>query len=149
MRQVRHRHNPRRPPDDRGSAASRARGDRGSTAVELVLLAPALMFAIFLLIQAALYMHARHVALAGAQQGARLARTAPADSASLEQTRAATLTYLRQLGGGVLFAPSIAVTNAAGVASVDVTGRAVSIVPGITLTVRAHSAGPTEVFRRP
>jgi Flp pilus assembly protein TadG len=123
--------------------------DRGSSSVELVLLAPALMFAIFLLIQAALYMHARHVALAGAQQGARLARTSSADSNALEQVRAATGSYLRQLGGGVLSDSQVSVSNANGIARVDVTGRAVSIIPGITLTVRAHSAGPTEAFRRP
>jgi Flp pilus assembly protein TadG len=117
--------------------------------VEFVLLAPALMFAIFVLIQAALYMHARHVVLAGAQQGARLARTSGADSASLDQIQAATRRYLQQLGGGVLSHPAIVVTNTAGVARVDVSGEAVSIVPGITLTVRAHSAGPTETFRRP
>ena len=124
-------------------------GDRGSTAVEFVLLAPALMFAIFVLIQAALYMHARHVVLAGAQQGARLARTSGADGASLDQIQAATRSYLQQLGGGVLSHPAIVVTNTDGVARVDVSGEAVSIVPGITLTVRAHSAGPTETFRRP
>jgi Flp pilus assembly protein TadG len=123
--------------------------DRGSSSVELVLLAPALMFAIFLLIQAALYMHARHVALAGAQQGARLARTSSADSAALEQVRAATGSYLQQLGGGVLSHSQVAVSTSNGVARVDVTGQAGSIVPGISLTVRAHSAGPTETFRRP
>jgi Flp pilus assembly protein TadG len=133
-----------------GRRASRLRmNDSGSSSVELVLVAPALMFAIFLLIQAALYMHARHVALAGAQQGARLARTSSAESNSLEQVRAATGSYLQQLGGGVLTHSYVAVSTANGIARVDVTGRAVSIVPGITLTVRAHSAGPTETFRRP
>ena len=125
--------------------------DQGSSSVELVLLAPALMFAIFLLIQAALYMHARHVALAGAQQGARLARTTPAGGSDITvaQTRAATLTYLKQIGGNVLTDPAITVTHTPGTARVDISGRAVSIVPGLRLTVRAHSAGPTETFRRP
>lgn len=139
-------------PDQRAPAAGRPdrpRRDRGSTAVELVLLAPALMFAIFLLIQTALYMHARQVALAGAQQGARLARTSAADPVSVERTRTATVDYLGQLAGGVLSDPAVLITRTPGAARVDVTAQALSIVPGIRLTVRAHSAGPTEMFRRP
>src|SRR5262249_59988997 len=50
------------------------RGDRGSSAVELVILTPMLLALIWLFIQYALYYQGRQVALAAAQIGARVAR---------------------------------------------------------------------------
>ena len=126
------------------------RGDRGSAAVELVLLAPVLMFLIFIVVQAALYMHARHVALAAAQQGARIARaSAPSDATAIDAARTGTYAYLQQLGPNVVSDPSVTVTRIGGEASVRVTAHAVSILPGIHLTVVEVSRGPVEQFRSP
>jgi Flp pilus assembly protein TadG len=50
-------------------------GDRGSSAIELALLAPALLILTMLIIQFALWFQARQAALASAQDGARTART--------------------------------------------------------------------------
>src|SRR5918995_1155639 len=51
------------------------RSERGSVTIELVVLLPALFAVMFLGMQAALYYHAKTVAIAAAQQGARAAGT--------------------------------------------------------------------------
>src|SRR3954452_960240 len=95
------------------------RGDDGTRAVELVLLTPLLMFVVFLVVQAALYMHARHVVLAAAQQGARLARAqAASDQAAVEQARAGTYSYIHQLGADIVGRPAVTVTRSGGMATV-------------------------------
>src|SRR5579859_2140091 len=48
--------------------------DRGSSAVELAILAPALIMMTMLIIQFAIWFDARHAALAAAQAGDRIAR---------------------------------------------------------------------------
>ncbi len=121
--------------------------DRGSSAVELVVLAPVLMFAVFLIVQAALYMHARHVALAAAQQGARIARTTDLTTgAGLDAAQTDTLGYLRQLGGNVVTSPTVAVSRDTRTATVVVHVDAVSILPGLHLAVTERSSGPLETF---
>ena len=47
-----------------------ARAERGSTSIQMVMLLPALFAVMFLGMQAALYYHARSIALASAQEGA-------------------------------------------------------------------------------
>ena len=129
---------------------SRNRGDDGSSAVELVLLTPLLMFVVFVVVQAALYMHARHVVLAAAQQGGRLARAqAMSDQAAVTSARAGTFSYLHQLGSDVVSDPTVDVTRAGGQATVRVSAHAVSILPGFTLRVVETSSGAVEQFRAP
>lgn len=118
--------------------------------MELVLLTPLLMFVVFLVVQGALYMHARHVVLAAAQQGARLARAQAADNqTAVDAARAGTLSYLNQLGSDVVSDPTVAVSRINGEATVRVTAHAVSILPGFTLRVIETSTGPVEEFRAP
>lgn len=61
-----------RPRRDAGRA--RLDGQRGVSAIEFVLLTPVLFFLIFATVQFALYFFARHVAIAAAQEGDRVAR---------------------------------------------------------------------------
>jgi Flp pilus assembly protein TadG len=127
-----------------------AGGEDGSGAVELVLLAPVLMLAVFVIVQAALYMHARHVVLAAAQQGARLARVATVDdTGAVDAARAGTYSYLQQLGPDIVTDPVVTVTRAGGQATVRVAAHAVSILPAFTLRVAEVSSGPVEEFRAP
>src|SRR3984885_12406352 len=60
--------------------------DRGASAIELVILAPALIFVSMLIIQFALWLDATHAALAAAQEGDRAARAAEFNSAAWQQT---------------------------------------------------------------
>jgi len=119
-------------------------GESGSSAVELVLITPVLIALVFAVVQAALLWHAHHVAVAAAQQGARLARAA--DGGDPAQVRAATIDYLHSLGADLLGTPVVTVTRSGGWATVTVTGRAVSLLPGATLRISAVSRGPVESF---
>ena len=76
-------------------AAARARGhDRGASAVELAILAPALIFVSLLIVQFAIWFDARHAALAAAQQGDLVARenaaTNPGGWQAVAETAATT-----------------------------------------------------------
>jgi Flp pilus assembly protein TadG len=126
------------------------RGDRGSSAVELVLLAPMLLALIWLVIQYALYYQGRQVALAAAQIGARVARqdadTVPDWQAIAEH---AAQSYYAGLGTRVLGGTVTAVAAPAGASQVKVTvtGQAASIMFGLTLTIHETAGGPIECFR--
>jgi Flp pilus assembly protein TadG len=134
-----------------GPALARGPGaDRGSSAVELVVLAPMLLALIWLIIQYALYYQGRQVALAAAQIGARVARqdasTVPGWRAVAEHSAES---YYAGLGTRVLGGAVTAVAAPVGVSEVKVTvtGRAASIMFGLTLTIHETASGPVECFR--
>lgn len=120
--------------------------ERGSAAVELVLLTPLLMVCVLVVVQFALWQHARQVLLAAAQEGARAAR---AHGGSEEDGRARALGYIEQIGPDLVSAPAVEVDRGVDIASVRIRGQAVNIVPGLALRVTAVSAGPVERFRAP
>jgi Flp pilus assembly protein TadG len=124
--------------------------DRGSSAVELVILTPMLLALIWLIIQYALYYQGRQVALAAAQIGARVARQ---DANTLPGWRAiaehSAESYYAGLGTRVLGGTVTAVASPVGVSEVKVTvtGQAASIMFGLTLTIHETASGPVECFR--
>lgn len=120
--------------------------DRGSAAVELVLLTPLLMVCVLVVVQFALWQHARHVLLAAAQEGARAAR---AHGATAVDGRTRAYDYIEQLGPDLVTAPVVEVDRGVDAVTVRVRGQAVNIVPGLPLKVTATSAGPVERFRAP
>jgi Flp pilus assembly protein TadG len=130
--------------------ARRAGADHGSSAVELVILTPVLLALIWLIIQYALYYQGRQVALAAAQIGARVARqdasTVPGWRAVAEHSAEG---YYAGLGTRVLGGAVTAVAAPVGVSEVKVTvtGRAASIMFGLTLTIHETASGPVECFR--
>ncbi len=129
----------------RSSAHRRRSGaERGSAAVELVLLTPLLMVCVLVVVQFALWQHARHVLLAAAQEGARAAR---AQGATAEDGRLRAQDYIVQLGPDLVTAPTIEVDRSLELVTVRIRGQAVNIVPGVPLRVTATSAGPVERFR--
>ena len=70
----------------------RSRDERGSVTIQMVFLMPALFLLMFLGLQGALYYHAKQVALAAAQEGAREAgsETSPATPVWPRRTRSST-----------------------------------------------------------
>ncbi len=131
--------------------ACRARGaDRGSSAIELALLAPALLLLVWLIIQFAVYSQGRQVALAAAQIGARVARqdanTVPGWQAIAEQS---ARSYYAGLGTRVLGGNITATATAYGVSQVrvTVTGDVPSILFGLRLPIHESAGGPVECFR--
>ena len=127
-----------------------SRGDRGASAVELVVLTPMLLALIWLFIQYGLYYQGRQVALAAAQIGARVARqdanSVPGWQAIAERSAESYYAGLgtKVLGGTVT---AVAVPQGLSQVKVTVTGQAVSIMFGLTLTIHETASGPVECFR--
>ena len=121
--------------------------DRGASAIELVILAPALIFVSMLIIQFALWLDATHAALAAAQEGDRAARAAESTSTGWQQTATdVAMNYYHGLDTSVLGNVSAQGTydaNANTVA-VTVTGKLSGIFP---LTISETVSGPVECFR--
>ena len=134
-----------------GGRARRAAGsERGSSAIELAILAPALLVLVWLTIQFALYTQGRQVALAAAQIGARVARqdasTVPGWQAIAQRSAQNYYQGLgtRVLGGGV--SATATVTGPSRV-EVTVTGQVASILLGLPLQIHETAGGPIECFR--
>lgn len=149
-------HLARRPPATRLAAIRRLlRADRGSSAIELAILAPALLVLTMVIIQFALWFQARQAALAAAQEGARDARVLAADPGASttwqSQVIDDTLHYYNGLGTKILAVTRDTITPFAdpgtGMAGVTVSGKLNSLLNmfgGITVTVTVQ--GPEECF---
>jgi Flp pilus assembly protein TadG len=125
------------------------RGDRGSSAIELAILAPALLILTMLVIQWALWFEARQVALNVAQEGARYARAQQANWAAQAVEKADA--FYGELHTSVLKNPAVQVSPDGGAPNqvyVTVTGHVPSLIPGLgRLTVSETSGGDVECFR--
>jgi Flp pilus assembly protein TadG len=124
------------------------RADRGSSAIELVILAPALIFVSMLVIQFALWLDASHAALSAAQEGDRAARAAKSSQTDWRQTATqVAMNYYHGLDTSVLGNVSVSkitVDDAANTVSLTVSGQLNGIFP---LTVSETVSGPVECFR--
>ncbi|MFE3447439.1 TadE/TadG family type IV pilus assembly protein [Nonomuraea sp. NPDC059194] len=125
---------------------------RGATVVELALIMPVVLAVVLLIVQVALWFHGRQVADAAAREGARVARSAPFDSANWQDeavSRAEDVARAigpRILGGAV----ASAVSRGSDERWVTVTGSAVQVIPllpDLTFMITATSGGPVECFR--
>jgi TadE-like protein len=127
----------------------RPRGERGASSIELVLLAPLVILAILLIGQFALWYQARHVAIAAAQAGARVARDTEQGLPWAGPATTAAQSYARQLGGSLLQDTRARPVGGGNQRGVEVVGQAPSIIPipGLTFRIDEISEGPTECFR--
>lgn len=128
----------------------RAPRDRGSSAIELAILAPALLIISALIIQWALWFEARGVALSAAQQGARIARAQvpgwPTQSVSQAES------FYNQVGTHLLSGLNVTLSQVGGQPPnqvyVTVKGQIPTLIPLISpLTVTEKAGGPVECFR--
>ncbi|CAN5175612.1 hypothetical protein BH11ACT1_BH11ACT1_27670 [soil metagenome] len=116
--------------------------DRGSATVQIVVLMPALFLLMFTGMQAALIYHARTVAIAAAQEGAR---TAAAQYSSAAAGDVAAGQFIASAGGeDVLHGVTITATRDATTASVVVTGTTMSVVPGWIPQIVQSASAPVE-----
>ena len=113
-------------------------GDRGSATLEIAILAPAILLLTFAVVQAGLWFYARALALAAAQEGvtaARAYRAAPSAGPARAQA------FLREQAGDSL---SDTTVSSAGTTTtlvrIQVTGRSLSVLPGIPGPAVAQSA---------
>jgi TadE-like protein len=129
-------------------ASTRGRRDRGANTLELALLTPVLLLVILFVVQFALVFHARHVALAAAQAGARVAR----EQRTGDWRSAATtegVQYVNKIGPQLLTKVNAIPEEDVGrhVRGVTVVGYAVPVVPFFRFQVSEHSSGPIECYR--
>ncbi|XVU24218.1 TadE/TadG family type IV pilus assembly protein [Actinoplanes sp. CA-054009] len=112
--------------------------------LEMIILTPVLLLLLFAAIQIALNSHARNIALAAAQDAAR-ADGAYQSAPGAGQAAAAAL--LAQTGDG-LGNPAVAISYTGTEVHAIVTGRAISIVPFLSWTVRQSASSPIEQVTR-
>lgn len=131
-----------------------AGADRGSSVVELAVLAPTLMIMCMLILQFGLWFNARQAALAAAQAGATVAREEAAANPALPwqaDAQNAAETYYGNLHTGLLndVAPIAYQGNGSNV-YVTVKGQlGYSVFPfwALNLKISATAGGPIECFR--
>jgi Flp pilus assembly protein TadG len=123
---------------------ARRRDVKGEATTEVVLVTPVLLLLIMTVIQFALWYHAEHAAQAAAQEGARAARVTGGTAA---RGQAKAQSVLAQAAPTILVDPVVTARRTSDEARVGVRGRAVSLIPGLHLTVSADAASPVERFR--
>jgi Flp pilus assembly protein TadG len=124
----------------------RRRDERGALAIEMVLLMIGLFTLMFLGLQAGLYYHARSVAIAAAQEGAREAGSQHGSQAS---GVAAAQQFLSQAGGpGVIVNTNVTGSRSATTATVTVTGVSMSVIPGVEVQINQSASVPVERLTR-
>lgn len=121
--------------------ATRRRRDKGAASVELVLATPLLGLLLMAAVQFALWQHASHMAQAAANEGVQTAR-AYGSSAAAGKTDTEAL--LRDLSGGALSGTSVTASRSATSATITITGRASSVIPGLTFPVKVTVTAPVE-----
>ena len=132
-----------RPP----TSGSRQAGERGSASIQMVVLLPALFAVMFLGMQAALFYHARTVAIAAAQQGAR---AAAGENGSTSNGVSAASDFISHAGGeDVLVDARASAHRTATTVTVAVTGHALSVIPGWTPAVVQSASLPVERLTAP
>jgi hypothetical protein len=123
-------------------------GELGASTVELVILAPALIFLSMLIIQFALWLDATHAALAAAQEGDRTARETEFTNSAWQQTATQdAMSYYHGLDTGVL--ANVSVSNvdynqATNTVSLTVSGTLSGVFP---LRISETVTGPVECLR--
>lgn len=119
----------------------RSHDDRGLTSTQLAVLMPALIFWIMLTVQYGLWFHARQVAGAATAEAVDAAQVPSGTADGGEQ---AARSFLAQSGN--LNDLQVVVDRTAELVSVEITGRAPQLVPGISWSVTARAESPVERF---
>lgn len=134
-----------------GTVRSRVRGDGGTSAIELTLVAPALLLFIFLSVQTGLFFYGRAVAEQAAREGVsklRLAQTEAVARDIEDDVKRSVEAYASIVGRETLLDP-VAEPDYdpdTGKVSVTVTGKVITLVPGVDLKVTQQVFGEIERF---
>jgi Flp pilus assembly protein TadG len=129
------------------TSGNRRQGERGSASIELVILLPALFAVMFLGMQAALFYHARTVAIAAAQEGAR---AAGGENGTASDGNSAAHFFVADAGGDdVLASVSTTSNRTTTTVTVTVTGHSLSVLPGWNPVVTQSASLPVERLTTP
>lgn len=117
--------------------------ERGSVTLELAIVYPVLLAAILLVVQAGIYWHGRTLALTAAEEGLRTTSTLHGTTTS---GQAIAADFLHRAGAdGWLADPGVTGDRSATTATITVTARAISLIPGLPgLPIRQQASGPVE-----
>jgi len=121
------------------------RGERGSSSVEMVIALPIVLTVLFLAVQAGTWFHARSIALASAQSGAR---TSAMLNSSLEAGLSSARSFATDVGGTTLTGVTVTGDRTATSTTVTVTGHSVRLVPFMDVTVSQSATLPVERYTR-
>ncbi len=126
-------------------ARPRLRGDRGSAAVEHLIVYPLLLLLIFAVVQSGVWWHARNMALAAAESGAREGRVAGSAQVGVDNAQS----YLDRIANDTFAEVSVSSAGSGpGEVQITVTGTVPSLFPGLwDLDVSQSAAGPIEAPR--
>lgn len=126
------------------------RNDSGASAIEMSIVAPALLLLVFTGVQVALWLYGRNVALQAAREGVSYLRVVipgASTSSALAAAESTAVNYAAQVGReSVAGARATATTTGGRRVRIVVTGTAVSLVPGVHLSVRGAAEGQIEQF---
>ncbi|GAA3539142.1 membrane protein [Nocardioides flavus (ex Wang et al. 2016)] len=115
--------------------------------IQLVILLPALFAVLFLGMQAALFYHARAVAIAAAQEGAR---AASAETGTRSEGVDAANNFVSDAGGDdVLENATASAERTSTTVTVTVTGHSLSVIPGWSPRIVQSASLPTERLTAP
>ena len=121
------------------------RGERGSSSVEMVIALPIVLTVLFLAVQAGTWFHARSIALASAQSGAR---TSAMLNSTLEAGLSSARSFAADVGGTTLTGVTVTGDRTATSTTVTVTGHSVRLVPFMDVTVSQSATLPLERYTR-
>ncbi|WP_167008843.1 TadE family protein [Mumia sp. ZJ430] len=129
------------------SSASARRDERGSVSIELLIVLPALFAVMFLGVQAALIHHAKSVAIAAVQEGARAA--GGEEGTASDGVRAANGFLAKAGGSDVITRTRTTARRATTNVTVTVQGRSLSVIPGWRPRVVQSASRPVERLTAP
>ncbi len=125
-----------------GRRPQRREQERGSTALEVAVLAPVVMLLVFAIVSGGMWLHGRSIALAAANQAVVAARGEGADSGTGQQ---AARSFLDRAGDGVLSGVTVSVDRDPGTVTATITASTISLLPGVPgLRVQQTAQGPVE-----
>jgi hypothetical protein len=122
----------------------RRRNERGDATTEVVFVAPVLILLVSIVISFALWFHASQIARSASQEGVRAAKLPGGSTAIAEET---TNRMIEQLGRSAIDAPVVVAERDERLTRVEVRGKAMTAVPGLSLPVHAKASAATESFR--
>ena len=119
----------------------RPRSETGLTSTELAVLMPVVIALVLVPFQVGLWWHAKQVADGAARQAVAAAQVE--DGTETDGVDAA-VRFLTAAGN--IENPSVSVTRSVDTVTVEVTGRAPRLIPGLDWQVTSRAVGPVERF---
>lgn len=120
----------------------RWRDDRGDTSIQMAIIFPFVLLATVAVIQASMWYYARQIALTAAREGltaARAYQSSPAEGAAQAQD------VLGRTAGDSLRGYSVSASSDGQRVRVQVSGTALSMIPGVSgLQITQSASGPLE-----